>query len=292
MLSFAPVALPVALVGCLIIYFTAPRLLKGAQHRAKPVHWTGGSRSRSRARALAVAGRPASSASPGPARLRAGRAPARGRGPDARRAPIEADDVLVFDGHRGRGPVAVGEPACSGLAPHRLYAVSVRTPGRRHSNDLEDGDVQLIAARTTTCRCASAELVPGRHLLRAPRQNADVRPSTRRVSRSGRTRPAGRRSHRRPGSRWHPGAVIVAASFGLAPVELTAVAGAVLMVLTGVLTPSSAARALDWNVLFILAGSVGLGAIVLEQRPRRRAGQRRSATSRAANDCSWSSSSR
>ncbi len=35
------------------------------------------------------------------------------------------------------------------------------------------------------------------------------------------------------------------------------------MVLTGVITPSSAARALDWNVLFILAGSVGLGAVVV-----------------------------
>jgi di/tricarboxylate transporter len=35
------------------------------------------------------------------------------------------------------------------------------------------------------------------------------------------------------------------------------------MVLTGVLTPRSAGRALDWNILFVLAGSVGLGAIVL-----------------------------
>jgi hypothetical protein len=30
-----------------------------------------------------------------------------------------------------------------------------------------------------------------------------------------------------------------------------------------VLTPRAAVRALDWNVLFILAGSVGLGAIVV-----------------------------
>ena len=60
------------------------------------------------------------------------------------------------------------------------------------------------------------------------------------------------------------GAVVVAASFGLAPVELIAFAGAVLMVLTGVLTPRMAVRALDWNVLFILAGSVGLGAIVVQ----------------------------
>jgi len=36
------------------------------------------------------------------------------------------------------------------------------------------------------------------------------------------------------------------------------------MVLTRVLTPRSAVRPLDWNVLFILAGSVGLGAIVVE----------------------------
>ena len=59
-------------------------------------------------------------------------------------------------------------------------------------------------------------------------------------------------------------AVVVAASFGLAPVELIAFAGAVLMVLARVLTPRAAVRALDWNVLFILAGSIGLGAVVVE----------------------------
>jgi di/tricarboxylate transporter len=59
-------------------------------------------------------------------------------------------------------------------------------------------------------------------------------------------------------------AVIVSASFGLVPVEMASVTGAVLMVLTGILTPKSAVRALDWNVLFILVGSVALGAIVVE----------------------------
>lgn len=58
-------------------------------------------------------------------------------------------------------------------------------------------------------------------------------------------------------------AVIVAAGFGLAPVEVVAFTGALAMVAFGVLTPRAAARALDWNVLFILAGSVGLGAIVV-----------------------------
>ena len=36
------------------------------------------------------------------------------------------------------------------------------------------------------------------------------------------------------------------------------------MVITGVLTPRSAVRALNWNILAIIAGSVGLGTIVVE----------------------------
>ena len=87
-------------------------------------------------------------------------------------------------------------------------------------------------------------------------------------------------------------AVIVAASFGLLAVELAAFTGAVLMVLTGVLTPRSAVRALDWNVLFVLAGSIGLGAIVREQRTGRRPGGVRSSTCPAATRCSSSSCSR
>jgi di/tricarboxylate transporter len=58
-------------------------------------------------------------------------------------------------------------------------------------------------------------------------------------------------------------AVIVAGSFGLAPIELCAVAGATLMVVTKILTPSSAVRALNWKILAIIAGSVGLGTIVV-----------------------------
>jgi di/tricarboxylate transporter len=36
------------------------------------------------------------------------------------------------------------------------------------------------------------------------------------------------------------------------------------MVLTRVLTPRSAARALNWNILAIIAGSIGLGTIVMK----------------------------
>jgi di/tricarboxylate transporter len=58
--------------------------------------------------------------------------------------------------------------------------------------------------------------------------------------------------------------VILSSSFGLAPVELIATAGATLMVVTKVLTPQSAARALNWNILAIIAGSIGLGTIVMK----------------------------
>src|SRR5262249_46244634 len=58
--------------------------------------------------------------------------------------------------------------------------------------------------------------------------------------------------------------VVVSASFGLVPAEVAASAGAVLMVLTGVITPHSAARALEPKLLGLLAGSIRLGAIVVE----------------------------
>ena len=58
--------------------------------------------------------------------------------------------------------------------------------------------------------------------------------------------------------------VTVSAFFGLVPAEVAASAGAVLMVLTGVITPRSAARALEPRVLALLAGSIGLAAIVVE----------------------------
>ncbi|MBV9355644.1 MAG: hypothetical protein JO023_08965, partial [Chloroflexi bacterium] len=57
--------------------------------------------------------------------------------------------------------------------------------------------------------------------------------------------------------------VVVAGTFGLTPTELAASGGAVLMVLSGVLTPGSAVRALDLRVLFLIAGSIGLGEIVV-----------------------------
>ena len=151
-----------------------------------------------------------------------------------------------------------------GLQPHRLYAVSI---GSGDENGFltdfeEDGAIQVVAAQTTGLAAPYLDAA-GLDLLSQP-------PPTRGLARS--TRPialwqdAASRAPQ-PRKTWIAlsilAAVVITASFGLVPVEFGSVGGALLMVLTGVLTPRSAGRALDWNILFVLAGSVGLGAIVL-----------------------------
>lgn len=54
-------------------------------------------------------------------------------------------------------------------------------------------------------------------------------------------------------------AVVGIAATGVQPIVVTALVGAVLMVLTGCLTPEEAYRALEWRVLFLLAGVLSLG---------------------------------
>jgi di/tricarboxylate transporter len=54
------------------------------------------------------------------------------------------------------------------------------------------------------------------------------------------------------------GAVVVCAALGLVPLVASAVIGAVLIVLTRCLTPHEAYRAIDWKVIFLLAGVLTL----------------------------------
>jgi di/tricarboxylate transporter len=55
-------------------------------------------------------------------------------------------------------------------------------------------------------------------------------------------------------------AVIVAASFGFLPIVTAATAGCAVLMLTGCLRPIEAYRAIDLSLVFILAGSLALGA--------------------------------
>ena len=60
------------------------------------------------------------------------------------------------------------------------------------------------------------------------------------------------------------GAVVLSVVAGLLPIYIAAVAGAVLMVLTGCLTMDQAYRAIEWRAVFLIAGMLSLGIAMQE----------------------------
>lgn len=260
MFSFAPVALPVALVGAAIIFLTAPRMLSGTVATATEAkEW--------RVEIPVTA--------PAPAENR--RAATLGIFKtqeyelvgihrwgttvdlDAR---IEAGDVLVFAATEA-GIAAIWRTPLFGMSAHRLYAVSINAGDRGRLHDIEeDGSLRIIAARTSE-PLHETELIAGETCFVAS-DDADAVADNPFValwqdaaSRAPQPAKTGVALAVLLG-------VIITASFGLTAAEVAASAGAVLMVLTGVITPRSAARALEPKLLALLAGSIGLGAIVVE----------------------------
>ena len=55
-------------------------------------------------------------------------------------------------------------------------------------------------------------------------------------------------------------AVVISVSFGVLPIVTAATAGCAVLMLTGCLTPREAYRAIDLSIVFLLAGSLALGA--------------------------------
>ncbi len=55
-------------------------------------------------------------------------------------------------------------------------------------------------------------------------------------------------------------AVIMAAAFNLTSILISAMIGALLMILTGVLKPNEAYQAVEWKVIFMMAGVLSMGA--------------------------------
>jgi di/tricarboxylate transporter len=259
MLSYAAVALPVALVGWLAVYLAAPLMLRG-ESRAETTlkEWrveipiTPRALARNRlASELGIAEtqeyvlsgiqRSGEMVSP--------------------QTPIEAGDVLVFAAAEN-GIGALWRSPWFGTPPYRLFAVTINTDSGETVDALEDdGSLRVMAARTVE-PLGRTRLSPGDTCYVAAR-SADVVARHEGVAL---WQDAGSRVPQ-PGKTWIAlsilGAVIIAGSLGLTPTELAASGGAVLMVLSGVLTPGSAARALDMRVLFLIAGSIGLGEIVV-----------------------------
>jgi di/tricarboxylate transporter len=258
MLSFAPVALPVCLIGWVLLRLASPRMLSGEVPVAPAVmHWrvevpiAPG--------AISIGKRPADI---GIERTQEYELDAIVR--DEATLPttqtIDAGDLLVFSASDA-GVSTLWQSPRFGLLSQRLYAVSVDVGEHGTLRDLEDGDVHVIAAQTSKPLSRTTAMPGATVFVTCPSDKALARHDAFTVwaDAAGRA-PQPRKTTTAFGI---VVAVVAAASFGLAPVALVAIAGAVLMVLAGVLTPRSAARALDWNVLFILARSVGLAAIVV-----------------------------
>lgn len=260
MLSFAPVALPVALIGIGLLAWIGPGMLRGSGLAdVRPHDWR--VELRVGEHALAV-GRGADELGLLTAREHRLTAVQRAGDDLPPETPIEAGDRLVFEASEA-GIRSLWASPLLGLSPQHLFAVSVKAGDRGTLHDLsENDDIDVIAARTKVSLRRTA-LVPGATCyVSAPRAEVIDRSECVSLWQS----VAGRVPQ--PGNTWPAVAILLAvvlpATFGLAPIELTSVGGALLMVVTRVLTARSAVRALDWNVLAILAGSVGLGVIVLE----------------------------
>ncbi|MEE6163693.1 MULTISPECIES: SLC13 family permease [unclassified Mycolicibacterium] len=259
MFSFVPVAVPVAIIGWLVLLVTAPVMLRGrADEAERELSW----RAEIPVSVNAIAiGRTAAELGVHTTleyQLLEIRRWGKALAADS---VLAADDVLVYKCTEDGVRMLWGSPRF-GLSPQRLYLVAVANNEQATVRDLEeDEDIVVVAAQTDQLlreahaepgelclvTASSAEALSEQPLVGLWQQATGTAPQT--------------------GKTWIAlailTAVIVAGSLGLAAVELVAVTGAVLMVLTGVLTPRSAARALNWNILAIIAGSIGLGTIVV-----------------------------
>lgn len=260
MFSFAVIALPVAIVGWIWLLIASPRAFSAAEDAPeKEKTWRIELPVATKANGI---GRRADALGVATTQEYTLLGIRREQNMLAPEEPMAAGDTMIFDATE-KGVTALWTSPRFGLAEQRLYAASV-APGEpgtiRHLES--HGNVDVVAAQTDqplheTQVNAGDTIYLTTDSTAALYQHSDIglwQNASGKAPQVGRT--------------WVAlsilVAVIAAATSGLAPVEVTAFTGAVLMVITGVLTPGAAVRALDWNVLFILAGSVGLGAIVVE----------------------------
>ena len=260
MFSFVPIAVPVALVGWLVLLITAPLLLRSRPDTGEgDMSWHAEIPVSSGANAI---GRTASElgihATPN---FELREIQRWGTAVDSG-AVIEDGDVLIYRATEPGARMLWGSPRF-GQSRQDLFMVSIATEEQATVRELEENDDIMVVAgqtnnllRDTPARAGdlclvtatSAQALADHPLVGLWQKVAGKAPQT--------------------GKTWIAlailVAVIVAGTFRIAPIELCAVAGATLMVVTNVLTPRSAVRALNWNILAILAGSIGLGTIVVK----------------------------
>jgi di/tricarboxylate transporter len=264
MFSFVPVAVPVALAGWVVLVLTAPLLVRERPESDAPeLIW----------RAEIPLSDVANSIGRTPGELGIERTPEfqlekirRPGGKVPIDSTLEAGDILIYRATEDGVRMLWGSPRF-GLARQDLFLVSLSgdeaTAIQDLEEDLEDGSAIMVVAAQTTKSLRKAEAHPGEMcLVSAP--SADVLAEHPMVGLWQKVAGKAPQTGKTAAGLAILLGVILASSFGVAPVELIAVTGAALMVVTGVLTPRSAARALNWNILAIIAGSIGLGTIVVK----------------------------
>lgn len=262
MFSFVPVAVPVALAGWVVLLLTAPLLVR--ETPAPPVvelNWraeiplSAGANSIGRTAAeMGIAATPEFHLDK--IKRVEKKAPLD--------SPLEAGDVLVYRATESGVRMLWGSPRF-GLARQDLFLVSIASDEATTIQDLEEDEdrgIMVVAAETTkSLRKAAAR--PGEMaLVSAP--SADALTDHPLVGLWQKVAGKAPQTGKTATALAILLGVILCSSFAVAPVELIAVTGAVLMVVAGVLTPRSAARALNWNILAIIAASIGLGTIVVK----------------------------
>ena len=149
-----------------------------------------------------------------------------------------------------------------GQSPQDLFLVSIATDEQATVRELEEGDdIEVVAAQTTKLLRDTPALAGEMCLVTA--RSADVLTDHPLVGLWQKVAGKAPQTGKTSVALAILAGVVVSAALNLAPIELIAVTGTTLMVLTKVLTPRSAVRALNWNILAIIAGSVGLGVIVV-----------------------------
>ncbi|CAN5201161.1 SLC13 family permease [soil metagenome] len=259
MFSFVPVAVPVAIVGWVVLLLTAPRMLRGSpDSQERELLWRAEIPLTAKANAVGRTAVQLGIHTTSDFELL-----------EIQRwgvhvdhdKPLEDGDVLVYRATEAGVGMLWGSPRF-GQSAQDLYKVSIVTEDESTVRDLEENDdVEVVAAQSTQLlrdtparagamcfvTARSADVLTDHPLVGLWQKAAGKAPQT--------------------GKTWIALsillAVIGAASFNLAPIELIAVTGATLMVVSRVLTPRSAVRALNWNILAIIAGSIGLGIIVV-----------------------------
>lgn len=260
MFSFVPIAVPVALAGWVVLLLTAPLLVREPPEAvANELIW----------RAEIPLSDVATSIGRTAGELGIDRTPEfqleKIRRPGEKvttAAQLEAGDVLVYRATEDGVRMLWGSPRF-GLARQDLYLVSFSNDEPTALQDLEEDEEIMVVAAQTAKSLRKSTARPGEMcLVTAP--SAGVLTDHPLVGLWQKVAGKAPQTGKTTAAMAILLGVILCSSFGVAPVELIATAGATLMVLTRVLTPRSAARALNWNLLAIIAGSIGLGTIVVK----------------------------